>query len=94
MDIGQVTLILVALFCFLMCGLIVATWTAKDLEEQDRYRYYRGIDLHKMPSGSITDRIKWLKMQEPTDGGLRISDTTQANRVILAYERHGSKPSQ
>ena len=78
----------------MMCVRLVATWTTKKSVEEDRYRYYRGIDMHKMPDGFITDKIKWLKMQEPTDGGLRISDTTQANRVILAYERYGKKPSQ
>lgn len=89
MDLGQVALTLVALFCFGMCVLLLSAWTARDIAEGDQYRYYRGIDMHQMPDGSIAEQIKWLKEQEPTDGGLRIRDSRTANRVILAYKRHG-----
>lgn len=84
----QSAITLVSVFCASLAALLVLAWRARDKPGQ--YRYYRGIDLNQMPKGKLGDKIRWLKEQEPTDKGLKITDTKIANEVVLVYERFNS----
>lgn len=48
--------------------------------------HYRGIDMTQLPEGSVAQKIEWLLKQSPTTG-LRIRDSAEANRVLLAWDK-------